>query len=38
MTVEIAAGSNILGTVLLVVLILGLVAGLVVFGIRLSKK
>lgn len=37
-TVEIAAGSNIVGTVLLVVLILGLVGGLVVFGIRLSKK
>jgi hypothetical protein len=37
-TVEIAAGANILGTVMLVVLILGLVAGLVVFGIRLSKK
>ncbi len=37
-TVEIAAGTNIVGTVLIVVLILGLVAGLVVFGIRLSKK
>ncbi len=37
-SVEIQAGSNILGTALLVILILGLVAGMVVFGIRLSRK
>ena len=37
-TVEIQAGTNILGTALIVVLILGLVAGMVVFGIRLSRK
>jgi uncharacterized membrane protein len=37
-TVEIAAGTNILGTALVVLLILGLVGGLVVFGIRLSRK
>ena len=37
-SVEIQAGANILGTVLLVALILGLVAGMVVFGIRLSRK
>jgi hypothetical protein len=37
-TVEIQLGTNILGTALIVVLILGLVAGMVVFGIRLSRK
>jgi hypothetical protein len=37
-SVEIQAGSNILGTALLVILILGLVAGMVVFGIKLSRK
>jgi uncharacterized membrane protein len=37
-TVEIAAGTNVLGTALVVILILGLVGGLVVFGIRLSRK
>jgi hypothetical protein len=37
-SVEIQAGTNILGTLLLVVLILGLVAGMVVFGIKLSRK
>jgi uncharacterized membrane protein len=37
-TVEIAAGANILGTALVVLLILGLVGGIVVFGIRLSRK
>jgi hypothetical protein len=37
-TVEIQAQANILGTLLLVILILGLVAGMVIFGIRLSKK
>jgi hypothetical protein len=37
-TIEILPGSNVLGTILLVLVIVGLVAGLVVFGIRLSKK
>jgi uncharacterized membrane protein len=37
-TVEVQAQASILGTLLLVILILGLVAGMVVFGIRLSKK
>jgi uncharacterized membrane protein len=37
-TVEIAAETSILGTTLLVLLILALVAGIVVFGIRLSRK
>jgi uncharacterized membrane protein len=37
-TVEIAAGTNVIGTLLLVLLILGLVAGIVIFGIKLSKK
>jgi hypothetical protein len=36
--VEILAETNIWGTVALVVVILGLVAGIVVFGIRLSRK
>ncbi len=37
-TVEILPGSNVIGTILLVLVIVGLVAGLVVFGIRLSRK
>jgi hypothetical protein len=37
-TVEIKAGANVFGTILLVILITGLVATVVVFGIRLSKK
>jgi hypothetical protein len=37
-SVEIQAGANILGTVLLVLVILGLVGGMVVFGIKLSRK
>jgi hypothetical protein len=37
-TVEIAAGSNIIGTAFLVMLILALVGGLVYFGLKLSKK
>lgn len=37
-TVEVQAEANILGTVLLILLILGLVAGMVVFGVRLSRK
>jgi hypothetical protein len=36
--VEVAAGANILGTLLVVALIVGLVAAIVVFGIRLSRK
>jgi uncharacterized membrane protein len=37
-TVEIASGANIAGTVLVILLILAVVGGIVVFGIRLSKK
>ena len=37
-TVEIKAGANVVGTVLIVLLIVGLVGGIVVFGIKLSKK
>lgn len=37
-TVEISAGANVFGTALVVLLILGLVGGIVVFGIRLSRK
>jgi hypothetical protein len=37
-TVEIRAGANILGTIILILLIAGLVATIVVFGIRLSKR
>jgi hypothetical protein len=37
-TVEIAAGANIPGTVLVVLLILGLVGGIVVFGIKLTRR
>ena len=36
--VEVQAETSVLGTIALVLLILGLVAGMVVFGIRLSKK
>lgn len=36
--VEIQAQANVLGTALLVALILALVAGMVIFGIRLSRK
>lgn len=36
--IEVEGGSNILGTILLVLLILGLSAGIVIFGIKLSKK
>jgi uncharacterized membrane protein len=38
MTVEIAAGTNILGTAIIVLLIIGAVGSIVVFGIRLAKK
>ena len=37
-TVEIAAGANTLGTALLVLLILGLVGGIVFFGIKLTRR
>ncbi len=37
-TVEIQEDANILGTALIILVIVGLVAGMVVFGIRLSKK
>lgn len=37
-TVEVQAEVSILGTILLVVVILGLVSGLVVFGVKLSKR
>lgn len=36
--VEITAGANVFGTLLIVVVIVGLVAGIVMFGIRLSKR
>ena len=35
---EIQAETSVIGTILLVLLILGLVSGMVVFGIRLSRK
>jgi uncharacterized membrane protein len=37
-TVEIVPDTNVVGTTLLVLVILGLVSGLVVFGVRLSRK
>ncbi len=37
-TVEVAAGTNVLGTALVVLVILGLVTGIVIFGVRLSRK
>jgi hypothetical protein len=37
-TVEIQAEANVLGTILLVIVIVGLVGGMVVFGMRLSKR
>lgn len=37
-TVEVAADSNALGTIVVVVLILGMVGGLVFFGVKLSRK
>jgi uncharacterized membrane protein len=37
-TVEIQAEANVLGTILLVIAIVGLVGGMVVFGMRLSKR
>jgi len=37
-TIEIKASANIIGTVLLILFIIALVGGIVVFGIRLSKR
>lgn len=37
-TVELQEGANVLGTALLVLAILGIIGGIVAFGIRLSKK
>jgi hypothetical protein len=37
-TVEVQAETNVIGTVLLVLAIVGLVAGMVVFGMKLSKR
>lgn len=37
-TVEILPEANILGTAIIILLIIGLVAGIVIFGIRLSRK
>ncbi|HEY6952071.1 MAG TPA: NEW3 domain-containing protein [Bacteroidota bacterium] len=37
-TVEIQADANVIGTILLVLAIVGLVGGMVVFGMRLSKR
>jgi len=37
-TVEVLAETNVIGTILLVLVIVGLVAGMVVFGIKLSKR
>ena len=38
LTVEIEPQSNIFGTLIIVLLILGLVVGIVIFGIRLSRR
>ena len=37
-TVEVRSGTNVLGASLIVLLLLGLVGGIVVFGIRLSRR
>lgn len=37
-TIEIQAGTNVIGTVLLVLAMVGLVGGMVVFGVRLSRR
>jgi len=37
-TVEVQAEANVLGTVLLVLAILGLVAGMVIYGVRLARR
>ncbi len=38
LTVEIQASANLLGTIIVVIFIVGLVAGIVVFGVRLSRR
>jgi uncharacterized membrane protein len=38
LNVEVQARSNVVGTLLIVFLIVGLVTGIVVFGVRLSRK
>ena len=38
LTVEIRASANLLGTAIVVIFIVGLVGGIVVFGVRLSKR
>jgi len=38
MTIEIQTGSNVLGTLVVVVLIVGVIAGIVWFGIKLTRK
>lgn len=37
-TVEIKAGSSVIGTIVIVLLIVGLVGGIVMFGVKLSRK
>ncbi len=37
-TVEVAQEANVLGTMFIIVLIIGLVVGIVIFGIRLSRR
>jgi len=37
-TIEIRSGSNVFGTIILVVLLVGLVGGIVVYGTRLSRR
>jgi hypothetical protein len=37
-TVEVRAEANVFGTALIVLLLLGIVGGMVVFGVRLSRK
>ena len=38
MTIQVEQRANIFGTLLLVLVILGLVVGIVIFGIRLSRR
>ena len=37
-TIEIQAGANVLGTVVIILVILGLIGGMVTFGIKLSRR
>jgi len=37
-TIEIQTGTNLFGVVIIAILIIGLVGGIVVFGIRLSRR